>query len=221
MAHFGGSTYLGGGAVCGGGGSYYESWRDQILEWFGVGPYAKNEDDVIWEQICVMAGQFEGAQVDAERIVSEGLPAKAVETLEDWETICDVRYTVDSQDARRNTLLHLSQHLIETVTAARAELMVEAILESTGSGLSTSAYDWQCSWTQAQADNNLGDGVRYWCVTVPEWTWDEQWRDYYYQMFHLFNRVDPTICEYSQPVGGPAAPIFLIGISLVDRDVVG
>jgi len=224
MANFGGSTYFGGGAVFGGGPSKEEAWRSTLIEWLGRNVFDTSDGTGIWNLMAVEGGQFAGAQVDGDRIFSEGLAPLAVETLEEWERICFVERILDSEDARRDVLLSYWSGMGGYTSLARAIARGRAILVSAANGLSTIIYGWQCSHAQALAVLDNGQGVRYWALLMPAWTWDDRWRRYHAQVLAWCERQDPAQCEASCPItndgGSPPEPAFYFSESLFDRDCV-
>lgn len=223
MAHFGGGTRFGGGARFGGGPSLLEAWRTVIIGWLGRGALDTSEQTNAWKLASVEGGQGEGAQVDGERVYSEGIAPLAVETLAEWESICNVESITGNLDARRLALLHLWQNVGEYTSLARAENVGEDVLGSSGTGLDPTVYGYACTHAQAQAAGDSGQGVRYWCLLVPAWSWLPDGRTYYNVLLSWCQRSDPFQCEASLPVtndgGAPPEPCFYLDESLLDRDV--
>jgi hypothetical protein len=225
---FGGSSYFGGGSFFGGGRSYYEAWREALLDWIGRGPLAKDDYDNSWHLFGVMGGQFNSAQVDGDRIKSEGLPSLSVETLTEWEEIFKATREIISTDARRKHLEGITQTRGEIASTTVADTHAEEMLTLADTGLTTTVTAFHCTWAQCNPSspgttNNAGDGVRYWALLVPEWAHRAENRQYYDAIKAYCNRVDPAYCEASVCVtadSGPTEPYFLLGSSLIDRDAV-
>jgi len=233
MSHCGGSTKCGGGAKLGGGPSVYERWRETLLDWFGDGVYgddATAEGGVFWRLVCAMAGQFEGAEVDAERIRTEGIAGLSQETLDEWEGIYFVERVVNNPDVRRWVLLELDKAIGEPVSPADAATKCDEFFGLVNSAMAITATSHTCTIAECTTADNAGDGVRYWGLLVPEWVWRPEFRAFYYLFRYFINRVDPTYCEASLPVthtgGEPRFVVHLTGgptigdASVVDRDVV-
>ena len=222
-------TKCGGGARLGGGPSIYERWHSTFMEWMGKGMLSMDVGDNSWGVLCVMAGQAQAAEVDAERVRSEGIPGLSIETLDEWERIFYVERIVDNPDARRWILLNLTKRTGDYVSPSDAATACDEFFGIVSDmTIATTAHT--CTIAECTTADNAGDGVRYWALLVPEWVWRSEWRGFYYLFRYWCNRVDRTYCEANLPVthtGGE--PRFLVSVtggpesgaaSIVDRDVV-
>lgn len=232
MSKFGGSTKFGGGALFGGGPSLYEAWVETIWDLWGEGVFTRSRGDTsknITKLISAMAGQFSGAEVDALRIRSEGLPQSAIESIDDWARIMNVERADTDDDTRRAVLAAMMESVTLFTTASRVAAIAEELVELTRSGNTAEAYVHQCTMAQCTLTNNSGDGCRYTAVLVPEWFWSK-YRPWFRALQELCDRLDKYNGETSVCVSNDrvpmtkdlnlAEPAFYCNKSLIDRDVV-
>jgi hypothetical protein len=230
MSHCGGGTKCGGGAKCGGGPSVYERWRNTLIEWWGKGLLSFDEGTNAWNLISVMAGQSEGAEVDAERVRSEGVAGLSVETLDEWERIYYVERIVSNPDVRRWILLNLTKRVGDYVSPADAAAACDEFFGLVNGAMAIASTEHTCTIAECTTADNAGDGVRYWALLVPEWVWRSEYRAFYWLFRDWANRVSTTYNEVSLPVTHDSGePRFLVSVaggtesgkpSIVDRDVV-
>lgn len=234
MAQFGGSTKLGGGAVFGGGPSVYEAWRETFFDLTGEGVFDRHRNDNtanVYRIFSVAAGVFEGAEVDADRIRSEGLPSLSIETVDEWADIFNVTNVDVNDDCKRVLLAALCGNFGGFTSSTRLDSVAEAFMEAAGSGLDTNAYVHSCSMAQCTSADNAGDGVRYVAILVNEWLWIQA-RPYWRALQEWCDRSDETGCETTVCVSNTSSPMtkdlnlaepaFYCNCtrSLIDRDVV-
>jgi uncharacterized protein YmfQ (DUF2313 family) len=206
MGSFGGWSFAGGTACFGGSEDAEERWYHLWLRWLGDGAYTTDDDD---PRSRILASLSEGhATMESEGIKAamEAVPCTAIDALDEWEKAHGAEFIADvfrTYMRRQNAQQSIMEMALSTAHPRRIERLVRQFLED------ASCYVFEN--TGATIDSV--DGVRYWCVLVPDKYAMPEYRTLWRALERLLARWAPahtefTICTVEDLAGGD--PMFYL-----------
>jgi uncharacterized protein YmfQ (DUF2313 family) len=206
MGSFGGYCFAGGTCTFGGDTDAEERWKNLLLRAIGDKAYDKDMDSVRSRILFAVGICLATMESEAIKSARESVPCTAIHALDDWEKAHGAEFIADvfrTYMRRQNAQQSIMEMALSTAHPRRIERLVRQFLED------ASCYVFEN--TGATIDSV--DGVRYWCVLVPDKYAMPEYRTLWRALERLLARWAPahtefTICTVEDLAGGD--PMFYL-----------
>jgi len=207
MSKYGGGNYYGGTSSYGGKPSDEEKYYKALQGRLGDGVYTKSDSAVRSRFLMAIARGLAHMSNEARRSRNESVPCRAFSNLGEWERIHEVTFpenavrTVKRRQAVQRALMRFK---LATAHIIRIQEEVRKILE-----------DDECYGYENTGTTMIGpDGIRYWCILVPDWMALPEFLPLYFMLKNLLRKIAPAhtvpaLCT-SDDGGSPPTPEFYL-----------
>jgi len=208
MGSFGGWSFAGGTATFGGDADAEKRWTDLLIRCLGDKAYDKEMESVRSRFLFSFAIGLAAMESEALKTQAESVPCNAIDALDDWEKVHGVDFVANvfrTYLRRQNFEKGIMQMALSMAHRLRIQARVRAIME-----------DDECYvYENTGATIDSVDGVRYWCVLVPDKYAGAEYRTLWRVLEGALARWAPahtefTICTVDDGGGPPPVPLFYL-----------